>query len=177
MGRAGSARALCGARRVGSTGRDGVEEAGHVDAGADHHERPGAAPVPGRGALAHVRHHRPNGRPHLIELWYLPDGDQIVCWTYAKSQKVRNLERDPRATLQVEAGDSYGELRGVMLECDVDIERDPERVLDAGIALATHHSGQPDEQTRAGIAQQAPKRVVLRFTPTRIASWDHRKLG
>jgi PPOX class probable F420-dependent enzyme len=119
----------------------------------------------------------PNGRPHLIELWYLPDGDQIVCWTYAKSQKVRNLERDPRATLQVEAGDSYGELRGVMLECDVDIERDPERVLDAGIALATHHSGQPDEQTRAGIAQQAPKRVVLRFTPTRIASWDHRKLG
>jgi len=119
----------------------------------------------------------PKGRPHLIELWYLPDGDQIVCWTYAKSQKVRNLERDPRATLQVEAGDSYGELRGVMLECDVAIERDPERVLDAGIALATHHSGQPDEQTRAGIAQQAPKRVVLRFTPTRIASWDHRKLG
>src|SRR6266699_2128900 len=108
---------------------------------------------------------------------YLADGDQIVCWTYAKSQKVRNLERDPRATLQVEAGNSYGELRGVMLECDVAIERDPERVLDVGIALATHHSGQPDEQTRTGIAQQAPKRVVLRFTPTRIASWDHRKLG
>jgi len=119
----------------------------------------------------------PNGRPHLIELWYVPDGDQIVCWTYAKSQKVRNLERDPRATLQIETGDSYGELRGVMLECDVDIDRDPRRVLEAGIALATYHSGKPDEQTRAGIAQQAPKRVVLRFTPTSIASWDHRKLG
>lgn len=119
----------------------------------------------------------PNGRPHLVELWYRPDGDQIVCWSYARSQKVRNLERDPRATLQVEAGDSYGELRGVMLECDVDIERDPRRVEEVGIALAAHHSGDPDEQTRAGIAQQAPKRVVLRFTPTRIASWDHRKLG
>jgi PPOX class probable F420-dependent enzyme len=119
----------------------------------------------------------PNGRPHLIQLWYLPDGDQIVCWTYAKSQKVRNLERDPRATLQIEAGDSYDELRGVMLECDVEIERDPRRVLEAGIALAAYHSGEPDEQTSAGIARQAPKRVVLRFTPTRIASWDHRKLG
>jgi PPOX class probable F420-dependent enzyme len=118
----------------------------------------------------------PNGRPHLIQLWYRPEGDQIVCWTYAKSQKVRNLERDPRATLQIEAGDSYGELRGVMLECDVDIDRDPQHVLDAGIALADHHSGEPDEHARAGIAQQAPKRVVLRFTPTRIASWDHRKL-
>jgi PPOX class probable F420-dependent enzyme len=119
----------------------------------------------------------PNGRPHLIQLWYLPDGDQIVCWTYAKSQKVRNLERDPRATLQIEGGESYDELRGVMLECDVEIDRDPQRVLDAGLALAAYHSGEPDERTRAGIAHQAAKRVVLRFTPTRIASWDHRKLG
>jgi PPOX class probable F420-dependent enzyme len=119
----------------------------------------------------------PNGRPHLVELWYLADGDQILCWSYARSQKVRNLERDPRATLQIEAGNSYGELRGVMLECDVEIDRDPGTVQDIGIALAAHHSGEPDEQTRAGIAQQAPKRVVLRFTPTRVASWDHRKLG
>jgi hypothetical protein len=50
-------------------------------------------------------------------------------------------------------------------------------VLDTGVALAARHSGEPDEQARSGIAQQAPKRVVLRFTPTRIASWDHRKLG
>jgi PPOX class probable F420-dependent enzyme len=118
----------------------------------------------------------PNGRPHLVELWYVPDGDQIICWSYAKAQKVRNLERDPRATLQIETGDSYDELRGVMLECDVEIERDPERVAEAGIALGEHHPGAPDEQARAAILRQAPKRVALRFTPTRIASWDHRKL-
>jgi PPOX class probable F420-dependent enzyme len=119
----------------------------------------------------------PNGRPHLVELWYLVDGDEVVCWTYAKSQKARNLERDPRATIQVEAGDSYGELRGAVMECDVEIERDPERVLAVGIALATRHPGPPDEQARSSIARQAPKRVVLRFTPTHTASWDHRKLG
>jgi PPOX class probable F420-dependent enzyme len=119
----------------------------------------------------------PNGRPHLVELWYLVDGDEIVCWTYAKSQKARNLERDPRATIQVEAGDSYGELRGAVLECDVEIERDPGRVLAAGIALATRYPGAPDEQARASIANQAPKRVALRFTLTHTASWDHRKLG
>jgi PPOX class probable F420-dependent enzyme len=120
---------------------------------------------------------KPNGRPHLVELWYLVDGPEIVCWTYAKSQKARNLERDPRATIQVEAGDSYGDLRGAAMECDVEIERDPERVLAAGVALATRYPGPPGEQARAAIAQQAPKRVVLRFTPTRTASWDHRKLG
>ncbi len=120
----------------------------------------------------------PNGRPHLAPLWYLVDGEQLVCWTYAKSQKVRNLERDPRATVQVETGLAYHELRGVLLECDVDIERDPQRVLTTGIALAARHSGgQPDEEARAALAKQASKRVVLRFTPTHVASWDHSKLG
>jgi PPOX class probable F420-dependent enzyme len=120
----------------------------------------------------------PDGRPHLAPLWYLMDGEQLVCWTYAKSQKVRNLERDPRATVQVEAGLTYPELRGVLLECDTEIERDPQRVLAAGIALVMRHSGvQPGEEARAALARQASKRVVLRFTPTRTASWDHGKLG
>ena len=120
----------------------------------------------------------PNGRPHLAPLWYLVDGEQLLCWTYAKSQKTRNLERDPRATVQVEAGRTYPELRGVLLECDVEIERDPERVLAAGIALAARLAGvQLDAGEREAIARQSAKRVVLRFTPTRVASWDHRKLG
>src|SRR5439155_92711 len=58
----------------------------------------------------------PNGRPHLMPLWYVVDDGVVTAWTYAKSQKVRNLERKPQATLQVEAGDAYAELRGAMLE-------------------------------------------------------------
>ena len=46
------------------------------------------------------------------------------AWTYAASQKVRNLERDPRATLQVETGEEYQELRGVMMKTDVELVRD-----------------------------------------------------
>ena len=44
------------------------------------------------------------GWPHLMPLWFIVREDQIWAWTYAKSQKVRNLERDDRATLQVESG-------------------------------------------------------------------------
>src|SRR3954452_12700624 len=39
------------------------------------------------------------GWPHLMPLWYTVRDGHIWCWTYAKSQKTRNLERDPRATL------------------------------------------------------------------------------
>jgi PPOX class probable F420-dependent enzyme len=121
----------------------------------------------------------PGGRPHLMPLWYVRDGNTLLAWTYGKSQKVRNLERDARATVQLEAGrDVYGELRGVMLECDVAIERDPARVGELGMKLmARYAGGELSQEARASVLQQAPKRALLRFTPTRIVSWDHRKLG
>ena len=118
----------------------------------------------------------PRGRPHLVPLWYSPDGIVLRSWTYAKSQKAKNLERDPRATLQIEDGVLYQELRGVMLECDVALERDPGEVEKYGLALFERYAElNPDveEMVRA----QAQKRVGLTFTPTRTVSWDHRKLG
>jgi PPOX class probable F420-dependent enzyme len=121
----------------------------------------------------------PGGRPHLMPLWYVHDGLTLLTWTFGKSQKVKNLERNPRATVQVEAGrDRYGELRGVMLECDVAIERDLERVTEVGLRLMQRYAGaDASPEARERVVQQARKRVILRFTPTRIVSWDHRKLG
>ena len=116
----------------------------------------------------------PNGRPHLMALWYVPDGLGMTGWTYAKSQKAKNLERDPRATIQVESGVQYHELRGVMMECDVTLDRDAKGY---GLALFERYAGTLDESVTAMVEQQAPKRVGLRFTPTRIVSWDHSKLG
>src|SRR5688500_5776262 len=76
----------------------------------------------------------PRGLPHMVALWYLP-GPSLRSWTYAKSQKARNLERDARATLGIEEGVQYNELRGVMLECDVQLERDPQKVEQFGLEL------------------------------------------
>lgn len=118
----------------------------------------------------------PNGRPHLMPLWYAVDDLVLRGWTYAKSQKAKNLERDPRATLQVENGELYHELRGVMMECDVAIERDADRVANFGMALFQRF-GATGPDVEAMIAKQAPKRIGLTFTPTRVVSWDHAKLG
>ena len=120
----------------------------------------------------------PSGRPHLIALWYVPDGTELRGWTYAKSQKAKNLERDPRATLQVEDGEQYQELRGAMLKCEVELIRDTPRVEAFGIELFTRYTdGGADDAVRAMVAKQAPKRVLLRFAERERATWDHRKLG
>jgi len=118
----------------------------------------------------------PNGRPHLMPLWFNADGDELTGWTFAKSQKAKNLERDPRATLQVEAGVEYQELRGAMMECDVHVERETDLVAEYGAALVDRYGG-GDQAMKDSFRRQAPKRVGLRFTPTRIVSWDHRKLA
>ena len=126
-----------------------------------------------------------NGRggwPHLMPLWYVaresgPGGEpELWAWTFAKSQKVRNLERDARATLQVEAGEAYAELRGVMLECDVVVHREVERIRELALVLFERYGG-VDDDVRAMIDKQAPKRVALQFVEQRRATWDHRKLG
>jgi len=106
----------------------------------------------------------------------VPDGSELLAWTYAKSQKAINVEREPRATVQVEDGTEYHELRGVMLECDVEVERGAERVIPFADALVDRYAGGAAE-AREGFRAQAPKRVGLRFRPTRTVSWDHRKLG
>jgi nitroimidazol reductase NimA-like FMN-containing flavoprotein (pyridoxamine 5'-phosphate oxidase superfamily) len=134
----------------------------------------------------------PRGWPHLMPLWYLlrdqpasEPGPRLWAWTYAGSQKVRNLERDARATLQVETGETYEELRGVMLECDVTVHRDLEAVASLGAEILLRNSAprgaelhrELPPEARAAIVAQAPKRVGLEFIERRRATWDHRKLG
>jgi PPOX class probable F420-dependent enzyme len=119
----------------------------------------------------------PRGVPHMVPLWYVGDPSELRGWTYAKSQKARNLERDPRATVGVEDGVQYHELRGVTFECDVRMERDPAEVERFGLELFERYAGELNDDIRAMVAGQAPKRVGLTFVPTRMVSWDHRKLG
>lgn len=127
------------------------------------------------------------GWPHLMPLWYVlrptgPDGaTQLWAWTFAKSQKARNLERDVRASLEVEAGEEYHLLRGVLLECDTVVHRDLDVVTGIGLDIfrryAVGAAGELAPEVEAMVRAQAPKRVGLQFAERRRATWDHRKLG
>ena len=118
-----------------------------------------------------------DGRPHLMPLWYVIREDTLWAWTYRKSQKARNLERDPRCTLQVEAGTEYQELRGVMLECDAILHRDLDVVAPLGAEIAARYGGSDlTPELEAAMRAQAAKRVGLQFVERRRVSWDHSKL-
>ena len=118
------------------------------------------------------------GWPHSMPLWYVLRGGEIWIYTYAKSQKVKNLERDDHATLLVESGFEYAELRGVMLRARAHIEYDTERVLDFGEELFVKYQGaSAGGDMREALRAQAAKRVAIRFEVAETVSWDHSKLG
>ncbi|WET79446.1 pyridoxamine 5'-phosphate oxidase family protein [Amycolatopsis sp. QT-25] len=137
----------------------------------------------------------PNGRPHLAPLWYYPHESGIATWTYGSSQKAKNLERDPRATVLIEDGEGYDKLRGISFEADVEVVTDTAAVTRMGIELMQRYAGAPPEtripaegasdqpgdpvpdELAGFIGKQAPKRIGLIFRPTKITSWDHTKLG
>ena len=122
----------------------------------------------------------PRGWPHSMPMWFVPRGGEVWIWTYAKSQKVRNLERDPRATVLVEAGREYSELRGVMIEAEAEIHCDFETVIGFAEELTLRYAegiSSVEGDAKAALEAQAPKRVAVHFKPLRMATWDHRKLG
>jgi PPOX class probable F420-dependent enzyme len=121
-----------------------------------------------------------DGMPHAVPMNYGVDEDgRIVMTSFRKSQKVRNLERDPRATLLVESGQTYAALKAVMACCRAEIVTGREAIA-AGMAriraaepLAGSLDAAMGEQVRASLE----KRVLLRFTPFRVIAWDHARLG
>jgi PPOX class probable F420-dependent enzyme len=122
----------------------------------------------------------PRGWPHSMPMWFVARQGDVWVWTYAKSQKARNLERDRRATVLVETGHEYGELRGLMIEAEAEIHRDFETVLGFAEELTVRYAegiSSVEGDAKAALEAQAPKRVAIQFKPVRTATWDHRKLG
>jgi len=126
-----------------------------------------------------VASHGPRGHPHVMPLWYVVRNGTIWIWTYAKSQKVKNLERDRRCTLLVETGTEYQELRGVQIEAEAVLHRDFDTVFEFGKDLNLRYAEieSIDDAGAEALKAQAPKRVAISFEPKRTATWDHRKLG
>ena len=119
----------------------------------------------------------PSGQPHLVAMWFaVLDGD-IWFETKAKSQKAVNLRRDPRISCLAEDGDVYEDLRGVEIEGRAEVTDDPERLWRVGVALWERYNGPYTEDLRPLVEITLRKRVAVRVRPTRIRSWDHRKLG
>ncbi len=118
-----------------------------------------------------------DGFPHLVAMWYVLIDGEVAFWTYARSQKVVNLQRDSRLACLIERGERYDELRGVQIKGHGVINEDHTVVQRVGEEIWKRYTGPLDESARQAVAIQGAKRVVIFVKPSEVVSWDHRKLG
>jgi PPOX class probable F420-dependent enzyme len=118
-----------------------------------------------------------DGSIHAVAMWYGFVDGCVAVETKTKSQKVRNLRRDPRLTLLFEAGDYYDELRGVELVGKAEIIEDPEKLFALGVSVYERYTGPYTEEMKPFVDMMLHKRVVVKLHVERTVSWDHRKLG
>jgi PPOX class probable F420-dependent enzyme len=118
-----------------------------------------------------------DGTPHLVTMWYAMRDGEIAFWTYAKSQKVVNLRRDPRLSVLVATGEVYEQLKGVSIVGRAEVVDDPDEVLGYGEAVYERYWGPLNDTVLEGVKAMSAKRVVIVVKPEKILSWDHGKLG
>ena len=118
-----------------------------------------------------------DGTPHLVTMYYALFDGRIGFWTYRTSQKALNLERDPRATILVEAGEGYDQLHGVQMTGRVERITDADRILEYGSAIYARYIGEINDSLAGYVGHQATKRWAYLLHPDKVSSWDHRKLA
>jgi len=118
-----------------------------------------------------------DGSIHAVAMWYGFVEGMIAFETKTKSQKARNLRRDPRLTVMAEDGEYYEELRGVELVGTAEFIDDPERMFALGVNLFERYYGAYSEDLRPFVETMLHKRDVIALRVGRTVSWDHRKLG
>ena len=120
----------------------------------------------------------PNGFPHLVAMWYVVIDGRIHFTTFAKSQKVLNLRRNPKLTAMLESGRAYQELRGWVIEGEGELLEDTPFTAKVMALVGHKYNGIPiATDTPEAALKVASKRVVVRINPVDTYSWDHSKLG
>ena len=125
-----------------------------------------------------------DGYPHLAPMWFVLDDGKVVFRSFTKSQKIVNLQRNPKLTVLVETGLEYSELRGVMIKGDARLVTDRDYVLDIYGRLAAKYAmigGAPvdldPDALEAAFGRFAEKNTAVVVEPRSITTWDHTKLG
>ena len=87
-----------------------------------------------------------DGTIHMVAMWYGFVGQAPAFWTFGKSQKILNLERNPQITCLVEAGDKYEELQGVELVGRAELVPDHDGRMAIGRSVFERYLGEWSEE-------------------------------
>jgi PPOX class probable F420-dependent enzyme len=118
-----------------------------------------------------------DGAPHVSPLWFVWDGTSLWLYSITRSRRWSELRRDPRVAVVVDAGEDYGELRGVELSGTVEVVGEVPRTGEPLAELTEVERLFARKNFGIDDMPHDDRHAWLRLTPDAITSWDFRKLG
>ena len=118
----------------------------------------------------------PDG-PHATPLWFGWDGTHFWLYSIVKSQRWSDLMRDPRIGITVDSGVDYLELRGVEITGTVEVVGEVPAPASPTTRSPRSSSSSATKYMGGGDMFHDGRHGWLRVAPTKIVSWDFRKLG
>ena len=112
-----------------------------------------------------------DGYPHTVPIGYFRDGDRIFMGCRDNTQKVKNIERNPKVSLVIEDGKTMSDLRGILFRGDASVVREDEERLKIS-RLAAKLRGAPEDEWPTTASAGA---VFIKVDSPRVTSWDYSK--
>jgi PPOX class probable F420-dependent enzyme len=110
---------------------------------------------------------RADGRPHVVPIWFVLNGDTLVFTTGADTVKGRNLQRDPRVCITVD--DENPPYSFVMIEGTVSLSSDLNEMLPWATQIGGRYMG-ADQAEQFGRRNAVAGELLVRVTPTNVVA-------
>lgn len=108
-----------------------------------------------------------DGTPHIVPIWYLHDGRNVVMITRPSARKVRNIRRDPRVTVCIDR--PTPPYAGVVIRGSAELEEVAYQEL--AVPLAVRYLGQ-DAGALIGAEYAHNDLMTIRVAVDHPYSWD-----
>ena len=116
---------------------------------------------------------RPDGVPQLSPIWFLYEDKRFYFSTLLKSAKYRQLRRDPRIALCIDAGHPDARAVSITGSAELITDESPERAdLEWRIVRRYHGTDEDAHRWESSVAAEGPGALVA-VSPERIIGWDY----
>lgn len=110
---------------------------------------------------------RRDGRPHVVPVWFVLEGDDLLITTGSTSVKGRAVLHDPRVALCID--DDRPPYAFVLIEGRASVSTDPDAVLRAATLNARRYVGAERAQ-EYGRLNGGEGMLLVRITPEKVVS-------
>jgi len=113
--------------------------------------------------------------PHVTPMWFVWDGESLWLYSLTRSLRWAHLRANPRLAVAVDAGETYGELRGVEINGSAAGVGEQPRTGEPSDELVAVEQAFAVKYLSGAEFRYDARHAWLRVTPEKIVSWDFRK--